>query len=61
MPDTSSRTTGGDPAEGMDPGGTRSTKPGNPDKSGPAKPEAVREGQTIVSGDQNDPAKDRAR
>ena len=31
------RTTGNDPVEGLDPGGTHSTKPGNPDKSGPAK------------------------
>ena len=48
------RTTGGDPIEGADPGGTRSTKPGNPDKSGPAKPEKVQ--QTVVSGDRNDGA-----
>jgi hypothetical protein len=49
----STRTTGGDPAEGADPGGTRSTKPGNPDKSGPARPERVSENQKIVSGDRN--------
>ena len=46
------RTTGGDPIEGADPGGTRSTKPGNPDKSGAAKPEEVREKR--VSGDRNE-------
>ena len=45
------RTTGNDPIEGADPGGTHSTKPGNPDKSGPSHPQAV--GQTIVSGDRN--------
>ena len=48
------RTTGNDPSEGADPGGTRSTKPGNPDKSGLAKPERVE--QTVVSGDRNDEA-----
>ncbi len=47
----SKRTTGNDPIEGADPGGTHSTKPGNPDKSGPAKPDQV--SQTIVSGDNN--------
>ena len=46
------RTTGGDPLAGADPGGTRSTKPGNPDKSGPAKPEEV--GENRVSGDRNE-------
>ncbi len=45
------RTTGGDPAEGADPGGTHSTKPGNPDKSGAARPEHVRDGQQVESGD----------
>lgn len=48
------RTAGNDPVEGADPGGTRSTKPGNPDKSGPAKPEKVE--QKVVSGDRNDGA-----
>ncbi len=43
------RTTGNDPIEGADPGGTHSTKPGNPDKSGPSHPQAVQ--QTVVSGD----------
>ena len=51
MPDAK-RTTGGDPVEGADPGGTRSTKPGNPDKSGKAKPEDV--GENRVSGDRNE-------
>ena len=45
------RTTGNDPIEGADPGGTHSTKPGNADKSGPAHPQNVE--QTIVSGDRN--------
>ncbi len=47
------RTTGNDPLDGVDPGGTHSTKPGNPDKSGPSKPERVDQDQTIVSGDRN--------
>ena len=51
MTDTK-RTTGGDAIEGADPGGTRSTKPGNPDKSGTAKPEDV--GERRVSGDRNE-------
>ena len=45
------RTTGNDPIEGADPGGTHSTKPGNPDKSGPARPDQVK--QEVVSGDRN--------
>ena len=53
--------TGNDPIEGVDPGGTRPTKPGNPDKSGPAKPAEVSREQNVVSGDQNDPASERAR
>ncbi len=61
MAATSDHTTGNDPVEGMDPGGTHSTKPGNPDKTGPAKPAAVRKDQDVVSGDQNDPASERAR
>ena len=61
MTSTSNRTTGDDPAEGVDPGGTHSTKPGNSDKSGAAKPDAVRQDQDVVSGDQNDPAGKRAR
>lgn len=49
----STRTTGGDPVEGADPGGTHSTKPGNPDKSGTSRPAHVDDGQTVVSGDRN--------
>jgi hypothetical protein len=48
------RTAGNDPVEGADPGGTHSTKPGNPDKSGAAKPGRV--AQTVESGDRNDGA-----
>jgi hypothetical protein len=48
------RTTGNDAIEGVDPGGTRPTKPGNPDKHGGARPETVREEQTVKTGDQND-------
>ncbi len=61
MTQPSTRTTGNDPLEGIDPGGTRPTKPGNPDKSGAAKPKDVGAEQTIVSGDQNNPADERAR
>jgi hypothetical protein len=61
MTDKSTHTTGNDPLEGVDPGGTRPTKPGNPDKSGPAKPENVSKEQTVVSGNQNQPANERAR
>ena len=61
MAATSDHTTGDDPAEGVDPGGTHSTRPGNPDKSGPTDPKAVRKEQHVVSGDQNDPAAERAR
>ena len=57
----SDHTTGNQPIEGIDPGGTRPTKPGNPDKSGPAKPEAVSREQTVVSGDENMPESERAR
>jgi hypothetical protein len=51
MTDTT-RTTGNDPIEGVDPGGSRSTKPGNPDKSGASAPENV--GENRVSGDRNE-------
>ncbi len=47
----STRTSGNDPIEGADPGGTHSTKPGNPDKSGQARPTQVQ--QEVVSGDAN--------
>ncbi len=53
MTGPSTRTTGGDPLAGVDPGGTHSTKPGNPNKSGPARPERVAEDQAIKSGDRN--------
>jgi len=49
----STRITGNEPAEAADPGGTRPTRPGNPDKSGPPIPRRVTEGQKIVSGDRN--------
>ena len=61
MAEKSDHTTGNDSVEGLDPGGTHSTKPGNPDKSGPSNPKAVREEQKVVSGDQNDPPSKRAR
>ena len=61
MSDASTRGTGNDPLEGVDPGGTRPTKPGNPDKAGPAKPAEVSREQTVVSGDENQPAGERAR
>ena len=49
---SSSRTTGNDAIEGVDPGGTHSTKPGNPDKSSGASKGAKIE-QTVESGDRN--------
>lgn len=49
----SSRITGDDLAEAADPGGTRSTKPGNPDNSGPAKLENTENDQHVVSGDRD--------
>jgi hypothetical protein len=49
---TSSRTTGNDSVEGVDPGGTRSTKPGNPDKSGRSE-KGSKLDQTVESGDRN--------
>ena len=57
----STHTTGNDPIEGVDPGGTRLTKPGNADNSRPAKPENASKEQTVVSGNQNQPAIERAR
>ena len=48
---TGERTTGNDKIEGVDPGGTHSTRPGNPDKSGAPRPGAVT--QDVVSGDRN--------
>ena len=49
---TSSRTAGGDPIEGVDPGGTRSTKPGQRDKSA-AKDQDAKTEHTVTSGDRN--------
>ena len=49
MADQSTRTTGNDPVEGLDPGGTRSTRPGKrKDGTAPKVEQAVR------SGDEND-------
>ena len=53
MATPSTRGTGDEPTEALDPGGTRSTKPGNPDKSGPSKPMEVRKEKTVTTGDQN--------
>ena len=55
MANSSTRSTGNEPVEGIDPGGTRPTKPGNPDKSG-AKPktEAPKVEQNVQTGDRND-------
>ena len=50
---SSSRTTGNDSIEGVDPGGTLPTKPGNPDKGGPAKLANVSKEQTVKSGNRN--------
>ncbi len=49
---SSSRTTGNDPIEGVDPGGTRSTKPGQADKTAPkaAEPKVRHD---VESGDRN--------
>ena len=48
MADQSTRTTGNDPVEGLDPGGTRSTRPGQRDGGKPATE------QKVQSGDEND-------
>ncbi|MBV9655477.1 MAG: hypothetical protein JOZ42_13035 [Acetobacteraceae bacterium] len=48
MADQSTRTTGNDPVEGVDPGGTRPTKAGQPGKDGGRATE-----QTVESGDRN--------
>ena len=47
---SSTRTTGGDSVEGVDPGGTHSTKPGQADKSTP-KQASKKVEQTVQSGD----------
>ena len=49
---TSTRTAGNDPIEGADPGGSRSTKPGQPDKSKPKTQDPATE-QHVSSGDRN--------
>jgi hypothetical protein len=49
---TSTQTTGGDPIEGVDPGGTRSTHPGQRDKTAPKRAGAKVE-QTVTSADRN--------
>ncbi len=49
MADQSSRTTGSDPVEGLDPGGTRSTRPGKRREGAPPTVE-----QNVQSGDGND-------
>jgi hypothetical protein len=49
---TSTRTAGGDPVEGADPGGTRSTKPGQRDKSAP-KATDPKTRQDVTTGDRN--------
>ncbi len=54
MPNESTRTTGGDAVEGVDPGGTRPTRPGNPDKSGTKpKPKDAKVEKTVRSVDGN--------
>jgi hypothetical protein len=50
---SSSRTTGNDPVEGLDPGGTRPTRPGNPDKTGNGSGENATVEQHVESGDRN--------
>ena len=49
---SSSRTAGNDPIEGIDPGGTHSTKPGQRDKTAPKAPDPTVE-QSVQSGDRN--------
>jgi hypothetical protein len=49
---SSTQTTGGDPIEGVDPGGTRSTRPGQADKTDASKPGPKVE-QRVESGDRN--------
>ena len=49
---SSTRTTGNDSIEGVDPGGTRSTKPGQPDKSAP-KASEPKVDQVVETGNRN--------
>ena len=55
MSDTSKHTTANEPVDAIDPGGTRPTKAGRGDQP------KVAEKQTVVSGNQNEPADKRAR
>jgi hypothetical protein len=55
---SSSRTAGGDPIEGADPGGTRSTKPGQRDKTAPKASDPKTE-QTVQTGDRNETTESR--
>jgi hypothetical protein len=50
---TTSRTTGNDEVSGVDPGGTRSTRPGQKDKTEPKATGGVKTPTTVVSGDRN--------
>ncbi len=58
MADTSKHTTANETIADIDPGGTRPTKAGHQRKDGDTRADA---GQTVVSGDQNEPADKRAR
>lgn len=49
---SSTRTSGNDPIEGIDPGGTHSTKPGQRDKTAPKASDPKVE-QKVQSGDRN--------
>jgi len=54
MAHPSTRTTGDDPVEGVDPGGTRPTRPGNPDKTSTKEQTGSAEvEQNVESGDRN--------
>jgi hypothetical protein len=56
---SSTRTAGNDPVSGADPGGTRSTRPGQADKREPkqARPKVE---QHVTSGDRNPRAESRS-
>jgi hypothetical protein len=53
MTEQSTRSTGNAPVEGIDPGGTRSTRPGNPDKTGAKPDRPAKVEQNVESGDRN--------
>ena len=57
MQDTTKHTTANEPVSAIDPGGTRPTKAGHDTGTTPPVPDK----QTVVSGDQNQPAGKRAR